>query len=367
VPDVTPISPDLLRAYLAVSGWTLVGEGNAGQTWSRIGDDEAPTVLVPGFPADPNYDQLLSSALARLAYASETAPDVLIEQILERTTDALEVRVRDPTTAAGRINLERGVQLTKSLFEIVLNGARVWTLGARPLFRRTPDEARAIIARLELAPPAPGSFRMEVVAPAEVHLELDPHLIPFSPVRQVLVSTLAALQAAAAAAEVASAGVSDPDALDDAIESGVSANLVQAITALDTQSTGLELEFRARWGYERPPDLPDVVRLEPRHLAALPALEGALRKQEPQDDFELHGWIKTVGADELAIDQPLSGFVVVEARVEGRSRDVYVELRSENLMEAAQHLGRRFMLARGTLEKIGRRWYLTDPRDVEIR
>jgi hypothetical protein len=93
-----------------------------------------------------------------------------------------------------------------------------------------------------------------------------------------------------------------------------------------------------------------------------------LRQQVPRDEFSLTGWIKQVRADYLAeANKPLSGVVVVEARVEGRTRDVQVDLSGPILERAAAGVGRYFFSAVGTLEKIGRRWVLSNPREISLR
>jgi hypothetical protein len=51
----------------------------------------------------------------------------------------------------------------------------------------------------------------------------------------------------------------------------------------------------------------------------------------------------------------------IEGRVKGRRRDVRLELEGHDLDEAHRLHGRGHITARGTLEKAGRAWVLTDP------
>jgi hypothetical protein len=87
----------------------------------------------------------------------------------------------------------------------------------------------------------------------------------------------------------------------------------------------------------------------------------------PRPEFVLEGWIKPVSAEGIASDeQPLAGTAVVEARIDGKRRDVVVELAGGELKRAAAGLGEQFLVAQGTLERIGRRWHLSGATAIRI-
>ena len=150
---------------------------------------------------------------------------------------------------------------------------------------------------------------------------------------------------------------------------GMSTNLLEALTDLDTQSTQLAIEFTTRWASDSAGDnaTTETVRLEPQHLARLPALTELLKQHMPRSDYVISGWIKTVSAAGIASEeQPLAGSVVIETKIDGKRRDVIVELIGSELKRAAAGLGEQFISAKGTLERIGRRWHLTGATQIDI-
>jgi hypothetical protein len=109
-----------------------------------------------------------------------------------------------------------------------------------------------VVDALELAPPLPGSFMLDVYAPAELQLTMVEDGVPLARTshHNTLVSTLRAIEAACAAVEVPIP--ENVDDLDQVIAEGVSTNLLNAIIRLDTQRPGLRIEFKGRWTYPDP-------------------------------------------------------------------------------------------------------------------
>jgi hypothetical protein len=348
-----------------MTGWQeLPDVGRAGESWIKQGDDEAPAVLVPLDPADRDYPALIRSAVQRLMWVTGLPEPEIVSRIVGVTADILEVSVIDPTTVSGRINLDRGAALTQTLRAVVMNGARLQFAGGRVAHSGDLTEAaRRIVDQLELAPPSPGSFRLEVFAPAE-QLQLgDGEHMPRNAAHETLASALRAVEAVK---ETTDRDIpEEPDELDEAVSQGVSSNLVKAVRRLDTQSPALRVVFRGRWT-KPDPEAPDIVTLESGHFARLPRLEEKLHSYEPKEQHALSGWIKEAAADALALDIPLAGVGVVETRIDGRTRDVRVELSGEELQSAAAGIGQKYLTAIGTLERLGRYWYLTDAKDVRI-
>lgn len=362
---VTQITDDQLRAFLATQGWDAVSHDDVGDSWVLPGAAEAPAILVPRAKEGSSYRSLIGSALSRLSWVTGLPEQELLERINGSLTETFEVSVLDPTTQFGRIQLERGAQLAETLRVVIMNGARLHFAGGRIAHQGgLSAAARDVVKRLELAPPSEGSFRLTVQAPVYKQLALEGADAPTDAVHSTLVSALRAVDATRETVEADIPG--DPDSLDDAVSRGVSTNLVRAVRKLDTQSSALRVEFRARWSQDEAAT-PSVVALEARHFSRLARLERVLSRFDPRSDVSVQGWIKEVIADALAVDAPLAGVVVVETQMEGRRRDVRVELSGDDLRRAGAGIGQRFLHARGTLERVGRYWYLSAPRDITIR
>jgi hypothetical protein len=359
----TTITPFQIESFLALQGWEKIAEGTSGGTWRLPGHEEAPDLLVPT-EVDADFARAVESVLSRLSWVTRLREIELVDAIMESTSDALEVLVKDPTTTAGRISLRRGMLLAQSLFEVVQNGVRVAFLGGRPSYYGSlPDDAARVLDDMMLVPPRAGSFRLVMLSPVTEVLDFDPDLLPVDPHRRALAAALSALDATRVAAESAMA---EPADLEAAVEQGMSSTLLRAIAALDTQSTALQVEFRGRFASTELPDVPRTVRFEPRHFSRMEPMRDMVRQLQPKDGFVLEGWIKNVGVEEPVMERTLAGTVVVETRIEGRTREVHVELSEDTFQDAASGIGRTALRARGRLEKIGKYWHLVEPENVRI-
>jgi hypothetical protein len=105
--------------------------------------------------------------------------------------------------------------------------------------------------------------------------------------------------------------------------------------------------------------------LRQEQLHRVPRLVTQLRQRAPDEHRVVTGWVKTASADELAKAGNPTGLVIVESRIEGKVRNVLIDLPAERFSQA--HPGTSQLSAKGTLQKIGNRWHLSDPRDIHIR
>lgn len=359
----TLLRADWLRRYLTTEGWSLIDVGAQGETWML--DESSPAVLVPTDPLDRDYQVLLESAANRLALVSGEPFDTFSSGLREAASDELEMRIVDDTTMGGRINLERGKLAITALYEVLVNGARLWAQGGQVLYAGDwTAEIRSVVERYELAAPTVGSFTLTVVSPAPLKLPLEGegHV---DEQRLALNAAVFAVENARLAAEHADM-VEDVDDLEEWVFHGLSANLLKALGAIDTQSSSLLVDMSIRWADGPAPTLPSRVRLEPRHLAQFDRMESLLRKQEPRADYKLTGLLKVLSAADREPTQPLSGVVSVQADVDGRVRPVQVEVSDATFLKARSGVGEQFLEAVGTLEKVGRTWRLRGARNIRI-
>lgn len=359
----TALHADRLRRYLTTEGWSLVDVGAQGETWML--NEAAPAVLVPTDPSDRDYQTLLESAVYRLALVSGEPFETFSSSLREAASDELEMRIVDDTTTGGRINLERGKLAVTALYEVLVNGARLWAQGGQVLYAGDwTAEIRSVVERYELAAPTVGSFTLTAVSPAPLKLPLEGegHV---DEQRLALNAAVWAVENARRAAEHAEM-IDDVDDLEEWVFHGLSANLLKALRAIDTQSSSLFVDMSIRWADGPAPNLPSRVRLEPRHLSQFERMESLLRRQEPRPDYELSGLLKVLSAADREPTQPLSGVVSVQADIDGRVRSVQVEVSDATFLRARGGVGERFLQAVGTLEKVGRTWRLRGARDIRI-
>ncbi|MGH3430160.1 MAG: hypothetical protein ACRDQZ_21755, partial [Mycobacteriales bacterium] len=141
--------------------------------------------------------------------------------------------------------------------------------------------------------------------------------------------------------------------------------LCDAITDIAAESPTTDLGITVNWSAARPVDdeQPSAIKFGP---AELPIIEGArdvLRQMGPFDNTEVIWSVKR-------LDRPAEeaiGEIVVEGHANGERRSVRVALSDAEYHRAiSAHEDRRLVSLRGTLERDGRRWILSDPGQIKI-
>ena len=167
----------------------------------------------------------------------------------------------------------------------------------------------------------------------------------------------------AAAAEAGATGNLGP--FEGGVSRGVSANLCEALAAIIEASQAEVLDLGVSWSSNRhaPPGVPDRVIVSSDAVPVLRGAGRALRERQPDEDFELEGWVVGLSRD-VAAEQ---GEVTIQAQVGGGWRRVRVELSGTAYKAAIEaHDAKRPVRCRGTLVKEGRGYVLKQARSFEV-
>jgi hypothetical protein len=362
------ITPALLHAELRRIGYAEIDkEGPSGSTWVDPNNSERPAVLVPhAYQEDlRGYDDLLNAAVERLAWALELPVSEVIERIVGQG-DRFELRIVDSFTKGGRLPVRRAPHVVAGFLKMLRAGARAEFLGTQASYRGNDTEiVKEALDGIALLAPAKGSFRLIAVASAEPQMAFDPAIAAPDNTRRAMAATVRGLHAAANVTQ--EVPTDDVEQLAPAIHEGVSALLLTGLEEVSEKAPSMAVDFKVKWD----PALPSVdapeqgVRLDQDQLHRVPRLAKTLRQHEPEEHRVIIGWVKTASADELAKAGHPTGLAVVETRIEKALRSVYIDLPS-GLFERALP-GKTQLTAKGTLQKIGNRWHLSDPHDIQLK
>jgi hypothetical protein len=362
------ITPALLHAELRRIGYVEIdNQGPSGSTWVDPDNAERPAVLVPhAYQEDlRGYDDLLQSAVERLSWALELPASEVIERVTEQG-DRFELRIVDPFTRGGRLPVRRAPNVVAGFLKMLRAGARAEFIGTQASYRGNDTEVvKEALDGIALLAPAKGSFRLIAVASAEQQMAFDPATAAPDHTRRAMAATVRGLHAASSVTQ--EVPTDDVEQLAPAINEGVSALLLTGLEEISKKAPSMAVDFKVKWD----PSLPSVdapeqgVRLDQEQLHRVPKLAKTLRQLEPEEHRVIIGWVKTASADELAKAGHPTGLAVVESRIEGALRSVYIDLPS-GLFERALP-GKTQLTAKGTLQKIGNRWHLSDPHDIQLK
>ncbi|HEV2561256.1 MAG TPA: hypothetical protein VGT78_03875, partial [Rhizomicrobium sp.] len=149
---------------------------------------------------------------------------------------------------------------------------------------------------------------------------------------------------------------------DEAVSSGVSANLCEAIAAICDRGTGAEISLS--WAKTRPTPTPSKRAWFSRDDGnVLKEVAREFRLKEPRPDTVLMGYIPNLQRAE----SQTSGTVRLLTIVDGHPHSVTVDLLKDDYERAVEAHGKQTGISiTGDLVREGQRWKLAQPRDVTI-
>lgn len=356
------VSPMALSAYARTSGWSKVD--TYGDHSDVYASPSLPEILVPRTSQLGDYALVVERLIRIFAQAAEVSEAAIYNDLLTSDRDVIRARVSDDYSD-GSVDIDSGVKLVGGARDLVL-AAACSLHNPRPLYRTGANlEANSFLRRMRLGQTEHGSFVVTLLTPAippitaelsDFGRESDADITA----RWVTSRLGRALTATRNAAEVAASG--DHNAFSEAVSSGVSANLCEALSDLIEPFSALDISIT--WARTFPmPMARQTVRFVSDDTPILRAAAQSFRSREPQPDVRLSGSVHILRRDEKESD----GTVTIRAPVNGNVRSVQAVLTRPDYDRAIQaHEQRAPVIVSGDLERHGQRWYLHNPRIVTV-
>lgn len=362
------VKPLQLVSYLRGRRWTEESHGEAAETWTFTDEDERFEVLVPLDPALRDYPSRIADVLKTLQAVEGRPQPQVLSDLLTSQHDVIRIRSTHEKGAEGAVPLRAGVVLVQRSTDLLLAAACA-AVERRSVFpSRKPALALELLDRLLLDQTERGSFILKILSPVEPLLQdgqlplLGDAEQPFA--RSASIVLMEALQATrAAAAQAMGKGLMQP--FEDAVQRGVSANLCEAVAALQQESGMNSVEVRMTWSPTRPlpRPVPDRVTLSSDLAPVLQEASRMFREKSPLDDFLLKGFVVQLRRDE----QQTEGTITISGLVDGNLRKVAVVLEGDKYAEAVEaHHHRLPVWCEGELSRAGRSFRLDHPRKFTV-
>ena len=354
------VSPVALSAYARVAGWSR-------QEQYRMHSDvyvgEArPEIIVPRTERLGDYASVVATLIE--TFANVAGQDELTVYRSLVTADRDVVRVRASQSDDGSVALNDGVDLIGGARDMLLSAA-CSLRELQPVYRAGANrEAADLVKQVRLGQTEQGSFVVTlltpVVPPPIPALFPDPDDLN-APIERRMTRRLAeALTAARQATERTAAG--DESAFGDAVASGVSANLCEALVRLIEPFPTLDCSVS--WARTRPVTVPGtVVRFGRADAALLREAARSLRDRLPRPDVRLYGFVRLLKRGEADDD----GTIGLVTDIDGQRPSVTAVLGQLDYERAVQaHGDRALVVLTGDLERMGQRWRLLNPRLTDV-
>jgi hypothetical protein len=355
------ISPAALAAFARAEGWAKIDVFGAHA--DVYGGEARPEIVLPRTDLLADY----ASAVVRLidVFARVTERDELAtyRDLIGADRDVVRVRASGGEDD-GSVQLDAGVKIIAQARDMLLAAACA-AKTPQPLYRAGANkEAIDYMRRVKLGQTEHGSFVVTLLAPVPpllqpVQLPLDRAWASFDdePIERMVTRRLmTALEASRTAAELALSG--DAAAFERAVASGVSANLCEAVAGLIEQSHGLDISLT--WARTRPtPEAHRKVVFSQNDAEILNEAARTFRLRQPKPDVTFYGTVHKLKRDQDEVE----GMVTLKAIVEDKMQSVRAILDQANYSTAVQaHGAKTQIIVTGDLERVGRRWQVTNAR-----
>jgi len=309
-----------------------------------------------------DYARRVEELVELLAAVEKVRPTDLLDTLLQPAGDVLALRVYSEATASGTIPLEDSLRLRQGTKTLLLAAAHS-ELSAQAWFPRlSRTEAVDLLGSVHEGQTQRGSFTARFIVPVEPTVgQLSIGDEPYG--RRVTKLLLRALEGVR---RVRALGAYD--GLLELQKEGVSGNLLGALASMAPPGRTGSLELSVSWSRNRPAprDVVPSVRLPGEALAGLDTAAEAMRSQEKSKGFEIVGYVTRLDRENL--DRDAAGEIML-APTDGEARElgrVSMRLDAASYAEAIQaHRDGCKVRVIGTLQKLGRRWTLTEASGFE--
>ena len=356
------VSPSALSAYARTSGWAKVEPfGDHSDVYTGTG---LPEIILPRTPQLGDYLNVVSHLIKIFADVAELDELTLYRDLV--TSDRDVTRVSIPVDSPdGTISINEGANLASGARDMLLAAACALE-SPRPLYRPGANkEANEILQRTRFGHTEQGSFVVTLLSPVIPPLVQVP-LLPNiesndDPVdRKVTKRLMTALEATRRATERTIGG--DTQAFSEAVQSGVSANLCEALVNLVEPFR--KLDVSTTWARTRPMGTArQLVFFSNNDAPILKEAARTFRSLEPKLDERLVGWVQRLKRDESETD----GTITLRASIDGRLQSVSATLTQLDYNQAIEaHKKRSPVIIEGDLDRFGQRWRLLNPRITEV-
>jgi hypothetical protein len=357
------ISPGALAAFARGEGWIKTETyGAHADVYTAPGK---PEIILPRTVRLGDYATVVSKLIGVFAALSDRDELATYRDLVGADRDVVRVRALGGE-GDGAIALDAGVEIVTQARQMLLAAACA-VHAPQALYRAGANrEASDYMRRVKLGQTEQGSFVVTLLAPAPPLLQprLDPtwaNLDDEPMERRVTRSLMTALEAARGAAELALSG--NAAAFQEAVMSGVSANLCEAVGGLIEQSNGLDISLT--WAKTRPtPEVKRTVGFSKNDAEILKEAARVFRERQPKPDVKLVGTVLKLKRD---LDD-IEGLVTFKVVVDGKYQSVSAVLDQSNYSVAVRaHDAKAELIVNGDLERVGQRWQLTNAAVKEIQ
>jgi hypothetical protein len=366
---IMSLRPTEISMYLRAKGWvrTFTYENNYGSIWSFTSPSgEEVEVILPEDTQLRDYRLRMIELFNTLEIVENRPKLSIVHDISVSGADVIRFRISSSEANSGTIPLMQATSLTKGVETALLAAACATILPKSYFPRMSYNEAKDYLSGCKMGQSERGSYVLTVLSPVAPSLMTQGSLFPEYEdedaferrVLYTLFNGLHKLKQALATGTV--------EAIEETVNSGVSANLCEALTLMQPNNDAGELEIGVSWAPIRPlrKQVPaQRVKFSKDVFPLLVECVKYLRQTAPIEGYEMRGYVRKLEST----DANQGGRASVIAVLEGKPININMELPASSYKIAVSaHATNSLLCCSGTLEKEGKGYKLTQISDLRI-
>ena len=328
---LTAVSPAALSAYARAEGWRKIDV--YGDHCDVYTSERLPEIILPRHQRLGDYASVVSRLIEIFARVAEMDELTLYRDLV--TADRDVIRVRAAESEDGSVAARDGIRLlagTRKMLQTAAYSLR----NPQPFYHASKHKyINSCLNRFRMGQTEQGSFTITLLSPVvppsdQLRAVIEPYDNPIEPIERRMTKRLAAALAAARQATEKTFG-GDDDAFSRTVESGVSANLCEALVEVIEPFQMLDISLA--WARTRPINWPrKVIRFAAEDAAVLRNAAQSFRERETRPDVNFFGVVRTLNRDE----GKMTGTVTVLASIKGKNLSVKAVLEQPDYERAVQ-------------------------------
>ena len=354
------ITPVALSYFARSEGWAKSG------TYRQYSDiytaDGKPPIIVPHIDSIDDYELVVSDLIALFSDVLDRDPISVYRDLTVADRDVVRIRVIDADPEG--LPFQTGHDLFSGARRMLSAAASsIGDLGGADQGRAS-QQGPSYLNSVRLSHTERGSFALVIVSSVVAPRLNSSALIDeneSSPRDRLVAQRLSeSLTATRLATDGAVAGESDT--FDNAVSSGVSANLCEAVAELVESVSSFDVTFN--WAMTRPTSSSrGPVPFSFGDHSVLKEAALTLRSSEPEYGKSISGFIYRLTRNRVEID----GTVTVQASIDGYTRSVAAILNQSDYAKAIRaHSTKSIVYLDGDLERVRNRLHLRNARLVNV-
>jgi hypothetical protein len=373
--QVEALRPRDVQLYLVSRGWIAdPAESSSAATLFRhpgLGDME---VLLPLRRDFGDYTLRMADLVQALAVVERRSLVEVLNELSGPPSDVLRLRVAAPDATLGNLPLDEGLRLLRGGRDMLLSAAcsTIRPQAFHP--EMSLSQPNDFIKNCRLGQTERGSFVATIITPVPPSLRqtslpgdeaFDEVLEPFA--RRVTTRLMGSLELVDHAVRTARL-----DPILDGVEQGVSANLCDAMVAMQPEGDQSHLDIAMNWSRSRPrlPDhVPKVVTFARADFLIIEEAGRRLRERARPRRERFVGKVHALQSDLPSLYDDLIGKIIIRTTVGGRTARVKVVLNRDDYRRACDaHRDEKQVAVTGMVHhdiKV-RVYELSEPQDFQV-